>query len=257
MVTNKDRAKIPRQATTRMEALLVKHIDRFNNILVGVSISKDLFSLNNKLIKDKVKNLDRMLENEIYNLILSYSHYKIDADEDQEDLMAFILRDRGDDNLVSLIRKYTQRLDDEIEAYIESSLYFDISIREGLNALKKDLKNAYTSPFIRKAYKDVEKPNSTILKLSGMTVKDGQYKTSIANIKRLAAFTIIEAFTFRQHSSFLNMGAIGYTSHRGSDYYCPYCDSMTKFYPIDDPTGLPPYHANCYCYITPVYINED
>ena len=253
MITTKDRAVLPRQATRRLEDILIKHISRFNNLLVGFSISKDLFSLNSGLINGKVEALDRQIENEIYNLILSYSHYKTEADEDEEELMAFILRDRDNGNLVTLIQKYTERLDQEIEAYIESSLYFDISIATGLNYLKKDLKNAYRSDFIKRGYKEIEKPNNIILKSKGMTVKVGEYKTSVANMKRLAAFTIIEALTFRQKQHFKRLGAIGYTSHRGSSYYCPYCDSMTKFYSIDDPTGLPPYHANCYCYILPEY----
>ena len=197
--------------------------------------------------------LDRQIENELYNLILSYSHYKIEAEEDEEELMAFILRDRDDGNLVSLIQKYTERLDQEIEAYIESSLYFDVSIRDGLDNLSSDLKNAYKSDFIKRGYKEVKNPNSVILKMNGMTVKDGQYKTSVANMKRLAAFVILEAITFRQSRHFKRLGAIGYTSHRGSDYYCPLCDSMTRFYSIDDPTGMPPYHANCYCFILPEY----
>lgn len=253
MITTKDRAVLPRQATRSLEHILIKHISRFNNLLVGFSISKDLFSLNHGLIKGKVEALDRQIENEIYNLILSTSHYKFDPSEDQEEFMDFILRDRENGNLVELIRKYTDRLDQEIEAYIESSLYFDISIATGLNYLKKDLKNAYRSDFIKRGYKEIEKPNNIILKSKGMTVKVGEYKTSVANMKRLAAFTIIEALTFRQKQHFKRLGAIGYTSHRGSSYYCPYCDSMTKFYSIDDPTGLPPYHANCYCYILPEY----
>lgn len=253
MITTKDRAVLPRQATRRLEDILIKHISRFNNLLVGLSISKDLFSLNHRLIKGKVEALDRQIENELYNLILSYSHYKTEVEEDEEELMAFILRDRDNGNLVTLIQKYTERLDQEIEAYIESSLYFDISIATGLNYLKNDLKNAYRSDFIKRGYKEIEKPNNIILKSKGMTVKVGEYKTSVANMKRLAAFTIIEALTFRQKQHFKRLGAIGYTSHRGSSYYCPYCDSMTKFYSIDDPTGLPPYHANCYCYILPEY----
>lgn len=257
MINGKDREFASKKARKEVEKLIKKHIDRFNNILYGIQISYDLFSFNHKRIKNRVDNLTKLLEEELYNLCVYYALYKLNKEEeDEEDILAYLNSDRDGGSLIESISKYTSILNAEIGAYIESSLFFDISIPLGLKELKEGLKNAYSTNFVRKAYKNIEKPKSDILKTKGITVKKGQYKTSTSNLERLIWFMVIDTLTYRQITLFIGMGAIGYEVHRGSSYPCDYCDSFLGFHPIDDPSALPPQHGSCYCYITPSFKEE-
>ena len=253
MITPKDRERLSKTSRSAVEAAMLRHIDRYNNILYGIQISKDLFSFDYRRIKDRVDKLTELIENELYNIILNGGLYNIDNEEDEGDIYIFMNRDRDGNTLSSFIKEYVGVFNSEIEAYIESSLYFGISVSEGLGKLKAGLKNAYSTDFIKEAYDKIEKPNSPILKAKGMTVKKGEYKTSLANLKRLAWFTVIEALTYRQVQSFVREGAVGYSVHRGSSYPCEYCDSFLGEYSFDDLRAMPPQHGSCYCYILPVY----
>ena len=250
---NKKREIIAKRTMLNAERLLLKHIDRFNNLLYGVQISKDTFSFRNKLINGKVKSLTRIIENELYNLCLTNSNHDMLASEDQEEVLEFILRDRPGGNLVESIRNHVGKLNNEVEAYIEASLYFDLQITEGLSILKKNLSNAYNNKFIRKAYREIRNPNSLLIKSKGATVDSGHYKTSVANIKRLLGFVVIETLTNRMVNEFKREGAIGYFVSRGSSYPCDYCDSFVGFHDINDVSSIPPFHGSCYCIVEPVY----
>lgn len=253
MINGKERELITKQTRYDVERLIRKHIDRFNNLLYNVQISRDLFSFRHKKVFKKIKTLTELIENELYNLCLTRALYKLEEKEDKDSIIAYINSDRPNGGLSESISKYVSVLNGEIEAYIESSLFFDISISEGLKELKQGLKNAYSTGFIRKAYKEIENPNSIILKAKGLKVKNGEYKTSNANLKRLIGFMVIDAITYRQINYYEQEGAIGYEVHRGSSYPCDYCDSFLGFHPIDDTSALPPQHGNCYCYITPAF----
>lgn len=253
MITPKDRERLSKASTEAVEGALLRHIDRFNNILYGIQISKDLFSFSHHKLKGKVAKLTSIIENEIYNIILNSGLSNLDDDEDENDVYLFINRDRDGKTLSDMIREHVGTLNREIEAYIETSLYFDISIGEGLRSLKTGLKTAYSTDLIRRAYKEVDNPNNSILKAKGMTVKSGEYKTSQANLKRITWFAVIEALTYRQVSAFVKEGAIGYSVHRGSSYPCDYCDSFLGEYSFDDTEAMPPQHGSCYCYILPVF----
>ena len=252
MINPKQRERISKKARKDVETLIKSHIDRFNNLLYMTQISYDTFSFKNKVISKKVDNLTNIIENELYNLCINSSLYNLNENENSNDVISFITRDKDSGSLASNIKKYVSVLNSEIEAYIESSLYFDISIANGLKVLKNNLENAYNTDFIVKAYKEVDKPKNNIIKLKGLTVKKGEYKTSLANLKRLAWFVVIESITYRQISIFKNMGFSKVVVLRGSSYPCSYCDSFLGVYDINDFENLPPQHSNCYCYIEPV-----
>ena len=55
--------------------------------------------------------------------------------------------------------------------------------------------------------------------------------------------------------NFAKRGAIGYRVHRGSTYYCPSCDELTKtIWPVD--ILVLPNHTRCMCFMTPVFADE-
>lgn len=253
MINGKDREYITKKTRTDVERLIRRHIDRFNNLLYNVQISRDMFSFKHKKIINKIKSLTELIENEIYNLCLERSLYKLEETEDEDDIIAYLTKERKGGSLSDSIKAHVSTLNNEIEAYIESSLYFDITISDSLKTLKNNLKTAYNTPLIKRAYKEIEKPNSSIIKSKGFTVKKGEYKSSNANLKRLVGFMVIDALTYRQVNHFDFIGAIGYEVHRGSSYPCELCDSYLGFHPLDDVDSLPPRHGNCYCFITPTF----
>lgn len=255
MINGKDRETITKSAIKDVERLIKRHIDRFNNILYNTQISRDLFSFKHKKLISKVKNLTELIENELYNLCIDKATIDLDEEEDEDSIIAYLNSKRESESLIPSIKEYVGLLNSEIEAYIESSMYFDISVPVALNNLKNNLKSAYNTDLIRKAYKEIEKPNNIIIKSKGVTVDKGQYKTSNANLKRLIGFMVIDALTHRQMNHFERLGAIGFDVHRGSSYPCGHCDSYVGFHTMDDVEALPPRHGNCYCYITPVLIN--
>ena len=252
MITNKQREIVTKRSKTAVERLMLKHIDRFNNLLYGIQISPDLFSFKNAKIRGKVGNLTKLLEEEVYNLIVYYASANMDGKEDKKDILAYINRDRDGKYLKEIISNHIKTLNSEIEAYIEMALFFSIAIPTSLSILKRDIKNPYNTELIKKGYKDIKKPNNNILKSKGNTVKVGNYKTSLANIKRMAGFIVIEAITNRMVNKFMLDGFVKIGVRRGSSYPCDLCDSMVGVYPIDS-FPMPPFHGGCYCnvYVVP------
>lgn len=73
--------------------------------------------------------------------------------------------------------------------------------------------------------------------------------------RRLMRDYITRAYQFAALQKYQEEGAVGYTIHRGSTFYCPLCDSYTgKVWPLD--TVILPNHPNCVCYTEPVFGNE-
>lgn len=251
MFTGKQREKLSKDGGSYIDVILKDHIEKVILLLYGLPRKAELLDIVSNDNKDYLK-LKEEVEDRVYSMILSQSLSNLQDREEEDEIVGFMFQEVNGTNIADSIVKHIATLSDEIRAYIELSIYFNITVSKGLMILLNNLKNAYSTDLIRKGYDEIKNPATKIIKARGMTVRDGEYKTSIANLKRLATYSILGAITFRQISDFIRNGAIGWVSHRGSSYPCSFCDSKVGFHPISD-HDFPPYHGNCYCHITPQY----
>ena len=114
MINGKDREYITKKTRTDVERLIRRHIDRFNNLLYNVQISRDMFSFKHKKIINKIKSLTELIENEIYNLCLERSLYKLEETEDEDDIIAYLTKERKGGSLSDSIKAHVSTLNNEM-----------------------------------------------------------------------------------------------------------------------------------------------
>lgn len=209
-------------------------------------------TVNKKLVElsDEIKRiLDGYIRNAT-NVVINISPEDVDA------AIEYVNRTYDDKNIVDRLDSYHSELKYIIEAYIAAGVAEGLSAIEIMQEYISYKDKPLTSPIIRKAMTHNIDFKTPLILSMGFSLGFGHYSSTLANYKRLSAYSIAEAYNY---GSLLTMRrdskVVGYRTFRNSSYDCAICDELTKY--VHPLTSLVvPAHPRCICGIYPVMQEE-
>lgn len=160
---------------------------------------------------------------------------------DTENIDSFLISDiygkTSRERTVSYLRNFAE----DIVRMSKAGVLMNYNTDKIISAVRTGYKNPYLSSVITKArHKDIN--------IASPSYGKGIYRAAYQNIIRAADGVIALAWGHAEQQYGLENGAIGFTSHRGSSFPCPYCDDETTYiHRFGDP--YPPYHPRCVCWV--------
>ena len=171
--------------------------------------------------------------------ILNISNVKVEAF-----LSSDIYGKSSHERIVGYLRNFA----DDIVRMSKAGILMGYTTDKILSAVRTGYREPYISSIVTKAqYKDVN--------IASPSYGKGVYRSAYKNIIRFADGVIALAWGVAEQQYGQEDGAIGFTSHRGSSFPCPYCDDETTYiHHFGDP--YPPYHPRCVCWVKFIYPNK-
>lgn len=139
-------------------------------------------------------------------------------------------------------RNYIKTFAGDIVRMVKAGVLMGYTQSQILSAVRTGYKNPFRSTIVTKAQRkhlDVDTPS----------YGRGIYRSSYENIMRNARNTVALAWAKALEEYAEEEGYGYFRVHRGSSYPCDTCDHETTYIHNLGKDPMPPYHANCVCYI--------
>lgn len=176
-----------------------------------------------------------------------------EAEEDEDIIIPYIKRRIGEEDMVQRIDKHCSTLRYFLEGWIAIGMVKNLKEYELTNQILAHIDNPVASPLWQEARKAGYFSDS--IRAGVYLYGKGNHRNVLSALTEIERYAINEAFQYGSVLKFGKMGAIGYRTHRASNYPCEHCDELTMVvHPLTE--IVLPAHPRCVCYATPVYANE-
>lgn len=176
-----------------------------------------------------------------------------EEEEDEDEILLYIRRRRGEEDIVQRIDKHCSTLRHFLEGWIAIGIVNSISENELTRQILSYIDNPFASPLWKEAFNAGYLSDS--IRTGTYIYGKGNRKDTIGALTEIERFAINEAFQYGMMLNYRKRGAIGYRTHRASNFDCPACDELTRHvWPLD--YMVLPEHPGCVCYTTPVYAQD-
>lgn len=172
-----------------------------------------------------------------------------EEEEDEDEILAYIKRPIGEEDIVQRIDKHCSTLRFFLEGWIAIGIVNKIDKNELTNQILRHIDNPFTSPL----WKDALTQGYLSGAINGKySFGKGNQKNVLSALTEIERYAINEAFQYGCILRYGKMGAIGYRTYRNSSYDCPECDELTRhIFPLD--VIVLPAHPRCVCGSEPVF----
>lgn len=179
---------------------------------------------------------------------------KYAEEEDDEDvILPYIRRQIGEEDLVQRLDKHCSTLRYFLEGWIAIGIVNKLKEHELTNTILSYIDNPLASPLWQDALNAGYL--SDAIRSGIYQYGKGNQKNVLSALTEIERYAINEAFQYGSVLRFGKMGAIGYRTHRASNYPCEHCDELTmQVWPLD--IIVLPAHPRCVCFSTPVFADE-
>lgn len=176
-----------------------------------------------------------------------------EAEEDEDDILFYIRRQIGEEDMVQRLDKHCSTLRYFLEGWIAIGMVNKLQEYELTNNIFAYLDNPFASPLWQEAFNAGYLSNA--VRTGDYIFGKGNQKNVLKALTEIEQYAINEAFQYGRLHKYRKMGAIGYRTHRASSYPCDHCDELTMhIWPLDN--MVLPAHPRCVCYTTPVFADE-
>lgn len=228
-----------------LETIIYDYAGKLVDIAYQANISPDVFTFNNKSIKEKVDALISEME----QLIITITETLAVADHKKDKVVSYMNSNVYGENFYDRLDNHVNTFKKEMEGIIASGLLIGTSKID----IKQSIKTFRNMPYQNKIFKDAVKLNkgrAEVLVSKGLHSSVGVSNSAFNSINTLGRYTISDIWMKNWYDEWDGKGAIGYNVKRGSSYPCSLCDSNVGFHTDDN---LPPYHPSCCCIAIPVF----
>ena len=176
-----------------------------------------------------------------------------EEEEDEDVILLYLRRKIGEEDIVQRIDKHCSALRYFLEGWIAIGMVNKIAEHDLTNKILMYMDNPFASPLWQDAFK--QGYLATAIQTRGYDFGKGNRKNILSALTEIERYSINEAFQYGCILRYGKRGAIGYRTHRASNYPCEVCDELTMhIWPLDE--VVLPAHPNCVCYSTPVFADE-
>ena len=179
---------------------------------------------------------------------------KYAEEEDDEDIIfAYIRRPINGEDIVRRLDKHCSTLRYFLEGWIAIGMVNGIKETDLTRLIMQNMDNPFASPLWREAFTEGYLSNS--IRTGDYIFGKGNRRNVLDALTEIERYTINEAFQYGRILSYGKRGAIGYRTHRASNYHCDTCDELTMvIHPLTE--IVLPAHPACVCYSTPVFAED-
>lgn len=211
-------------------------------------------------------NINQDLENRVNERLISLSDEILldieerakkviqyaNEEEDEDEILLYIGRRIGDENMVERVDKHCSTLRFFLEGWIAIGMVNNIADHILTNTIISYIGNPMASQLWRDAINDGYISNA----IRGRYIYGkGNHKDTIEGHAAIERYAINEAYQYGMILNYRKAGAIGYRTRRNSNYDCPLCDDLTtRIYPLN--VIVLPAHPGCVCSSIPVFKEE-
>lgn len=218
---------------------------------LGKTFTFDISDLSDRVNQKLVALSDAILE-DIESRAQKVIRYA-EEEEDEDDILLYINRTIGEENLVQRLDKHCSTLRYFLEGWIAIGIVNKIKEHELTNIILSHIDNPLSSALWQDALNAGYLSNAI---RSGLyQYGKGNQKNVLSALREIERYSINEAFQYGCILKYGKMGAIGYRTYRQSSYPCDHCDELTmRVWPLD--TMVLPAHPRCVCRSEPVFADE-
>lgn len=238
----------------RLDDIVAEAATRIVIIAYRYRIAPENFKFStNKALSREVDKVMAWLREQIEELCEEYSQASADVagDDDRSWILWWLALPSFGKTLRQRIATYCTRLKGEIESFCAAGLNLGLDRNSVILNIRLNIKEPYAqTSIVTKAGRNAT--YHSMLQHYGR----GSLTSAYQSLLRLGKMTIALAWSEEQKHMAQKHGREGYIVLRGSSYPCDTCAGIAnRFYPITDTDHLPPFHANCRCYV--VYGDEN
>lgn len=201
------------------------------------------FSYNTRL-QNEIDDIISELTEEIIedtDLLATYN-----AEEHEEEVLAFIHRETHGNTLDNRVRDYVEKYKNELEIGLIAALFMKKSRDEALAGILGNMDSPFKNPIIIDAIQ-----NGAVIEIPNYG--RGHSNSMLTSLRKLTGHAVAEGWMHLLWLVAIDGGSIGFVTFRGSSYPCNICDEYAGVvHPLEDP--MPPLHLNCVCGAVFVYI---
>lgn len=175
-------------------------------------------------------------------------------EEDDEDIIfAYVRRPINGEDIVQRLDKHCSALRYFLEGWIAIGMVNGIKDTDLTNLIMRNMDNPFASPLWREALSEGYLSNA--VRTGDYIFGKGNRRNVLDALTEIERYTINEAFQYGRILNYGKQGAIGYRTHRASNYPCVQCDELTMvIHPLTE--IVLPAHPGCVCYSTPVFTED-
>lgn len=176
-----------------------------------------------------------------------------EAEEDEDDILFYIRRQIGEEDMVQRLDKHCSTLRYFLEGWIAIGMVNNIKEYELTNNIFAYLDNPLASPLWQEALNAGYLANS--IRTQDYFYGKGNQRNVLKALTEIEQYAINEAYQYGRILHYGKLGAIGYRTYRQSSYPCEACDELTRhIWPLD--VIVLPEHPRCVCGSRPVFADE-
>ena len=218
---------------------------------LGKTFTFDVSDLSDRVNERLISLSDEILSDieERAKMAIKYA----DEEDDEEDILLYIKRPIGEEDIVKRLDKHCSTLRYFLEGWVAIGMVNKLKEYELTNQILSYIDNPLASPLWQEALNAGYL--STAIQTGGYSYGKGNQRNVLSALTEIERYAINEAFQYGSILRYKKMGAIGYRTHRNSSYDCPECDELTRhIWPLD--VIVLPAHPHCVCFSTPVFAKE-
>lgn len=232
--------------TSAIDTILEECVDTLVDFILGGATEQE--------IDDAIDSLIDSLLEWIDNIAVS------EHDDRRDALLLWLHGTWNEGGLESIVRERSHTFFDEVATLCDVGLLLGLGKTDIVSSIKANMRDPWKNPLIAELKDRASRGLASLpadLDLEERHYGQGIPISSLTGLEGLGASAVADAWTWWQHASEKDNGAVGYHVLRGSSYDCPECDSHTGiFFPIDDEEHLPQYHAHCMCFVVYSYVDR-
>ena len=208
-------------------------------------------------LSDRVNSRLIALSDAILDDIESRAKWAISYAEEEDEwaplILPYITRQIGEEDMVQRLDKHCSTLRYFLEGWIAIGMVNKLQEYELTNNIFAYLDNPLASPLWKEALNAGYL--SDAIRGGSYIYGKGNQKNVLSALTEIERYAINEAFQYGRVLKYGKMGAIGYRTHRASNYPCEACEELTThIWPLD--IMVLPEHPRCVCFSTPVFADE-
>lgn len=176
-----------------------------------------------------------------------------EAEDDEDIIFAYIRRPINGEDIVQRLDKHCSALRYLLEGWIAIGMVNGIKDTDLASLIMRNMDNPFASPLWREALSEGYLSNA--IRTGDYFFGKGNRRNVLDALTEIERYTINEAFQYGRILNYGKRGAIGYRTHRASNYHCDICDELTMvIHPLTE--IVLPAHPGCVCYSTPVFAED-
>lgn len=202
-------------------------------------------------------DVEMLIADLVEQLLADVELLAVDEHDRDDEILAFINREIGGNDLKERINERCHTFLDEIATVYLTGKLLGHNKQTMLSSIKGSLKNPWDNPILIAARTEKERGTTAFpdsLDLEPRSYGQGVAVSSLSALDLITTHAIAEGWNEYLHLEAKDGGAVGYFVVRGSSYPCDECDEAASFFhPIDDLNYLPCLHPHCVCCAVYVY----